>query len=210
MATFQQRYMLGYQKMIAAGYTPEEIANTPSGTVAQYEVGLQTDVEKVREYIESKKDRVTWTGPPTAVWAQRDMMEAVGKGLASKESLERYAKVGKKTFQSVTKGIAKDIAGAIPVAGEVVAALQIARGIPVVGDLVDGAVSTITEFASNPAALFDKASEIIKDIPVVGDILGTVEDVIGNIPVVGDIGKAVSSAVGSVGKAVTDVIGSIF
>lgn len=151
-----------------------------------------------------------WYGPPVAPWAQERLLKAVGERLEDPAVLEKYKKIAPESMKKTIADVASKIASAVPIAGEIVAGIQIARELPVVGPLVDDAIGKVMEFASDPTKLFEKAQEFIEDIPLIGDVAkkvaGVVDDIIDDVPIVGDVIGGAKDVVKGVGK----LLGKLF
>lgn len=143
---------------------------------------------------------------PSATWAAQDLLGKIGAGNKEAAQLLKTATGPmKNSLKNAAGDIGRKIVATIPVAGEIVAGLEIARGVPGVGPIVDQGISAIAGLA-DPGKLFSMAKAFISDIPVLGDLIGSVEDVLGSIPGVSEVAGAIEDIAGGVG----DVLGSVF
>jgi len=147
-----------------------------------------------------------WYGPPSAQFAQRNMLAGLTRGEVSGQTVSHYTKKGQGALQKIAKRYGKKILSGIPISSEIMAGIEIAKDLPVVGDVIEGAMSLI----GKPSAVFKALKGAIKSIPGLGKVIGTVEDLVGDIPIVGDIVGKAGKAVGKVVDKVTGFLGNLF
>jgi len=196
----QERQEAATEALVRGG-TPREQAETLAGMGggrAAMEARARTAAERTMTARRKAREAAAagppqqYYGRPGGKWVAYNIMFDYAKGRTDAEIVKRYAGAGaSQELGKVAMRMGRQVLDTIPGASEVMAALDIAGKIPLVGDLT-GAIEDILEniFGEGVAAIGDIAGgaiDILEEVPVVGEAVGAAVSVLKEIPLLGSL-----------------------
>lgn len=126
-----------------------------------------------------------WFGPPSSKWAALDAFRALKAGLTSPEAIRDIeAHGGSEALGAAIMDLGGPYLAGIPGIGEALAYLEIAKQIPLVGDIINSLASGVIDALG---ATLGGVGDAIGEVPIVGDALSLAK----KVPVVGGLLDAI-------------------
>lgn len=189
----QEAERIRQEALIRAGAGESLIAGTggAAGFLVQAK-RMKKDAEaKLRGELAAELAK-EWFGPPTANWAAVDMLVAFCAGGLKAASIKSAAQgAGKDALANAAFSVGRKLLESTPGASEIIAALDLAGKLPLIGDLTDEIEGFVKDIFGTGTEIIGGITggvmDIGEEIPGAGVVLGGIREGLKKIPLLGDL-----------------------